>query len=370
MAEQMIIDQIFALGGQANMGSMTLSNPRSDLMQAGRATGPLEGHSDLPVPRIRMGGPLGKLERSSSASIPAPFNDILGDMSPPMFNHEQPINVSHPVSRLSKPMAPDIPSPSRDELVFYKQDDPRNNRVLRVDNCYLQANAMSYVNPAQWNAISIGEQMAIYNKDPVNHKEYYALTPKELFFPWRLEGIVEQNGQGTRSDLFTKSIRNNQPLCILTKGHSSVNSYWPDAEPGDDLYIVIKKMVYNPNFVLNTKENNSATGAGHRVMQNHLPFRPYQMGFYASRAGGVLPSAVYEYLDDHDTKRSDAHIIKVGTLHFKAGGVAKFDNSRVLNDHNMECELHAYVNSNEGLSRNNYQPQKMIIDHDNGIFPF
>jgi hypothetical protein len=368
MTERMIVDNIFALGALAGQGQQTLANPLSDLHSAQRAGTNYNGHMGAPAPRVRMGGGVGGLVRRSDQPQKAPF-DVLGRMDPPMFSNEPKVNVPHPVTRLSKPLAPDIPSVSRDELVFYKQDDPRNNRcVMKVDGAMLQYNPLSYVNPAQWNLISLGEQKQMWDR---SQTEYKQSTPKEWFAGWRLEGIVEQNGQGVGSSLFTKSIRNNQPLCILTKGHTTTNSYWPYAQPGDDLYVVLKKMAYNPNFCLNTRENNSSSGAGQRPLpSDHLPFRPVQMGFYSSRRGAVLPCEVYEYEDDDGCTRSDAHVICVGTLHFLAGGVAQFDSSHRLDDNNMECELHAYVDSNEGVSRNNYTPQKMILDHCNGIWPF
>lgn len=368
MTERMIVDNVFALGAQAGMGSTTLPNPLSDLRQAQQAGTNFNGHMGAPAPRVKMGGQVGKLTRSEDLKRVQPF-DVLGHMEQPLFSNEQRVNTPHPVTRLSKPLAPDIPSVSRDELCFYRQEDPRNNKVMRVDNNYLQYNPMSYVNPAQWNMIVIGEQKAMWDKDTSEgHREFNQLTPKEVFFQWRLEGVVEQNGQGMGSSLFTKSIRNNQPLCIITKGHQTCNSYWPYAQPGDDLYIVIKRMNYDPNFCLNTTENNSSTGAGQRRLSSNLPFRPIQMGFCHSRRGAVLEPDVYCSLDNDGVARYDAHVIYVGVLHFLAGGVALFDKSNRLADNNMDVELHAFVDSNEGISRNNYTPQKMILDHTNGIF--
>jgi hypothetical protein len=365
----MILDTVLSLGAQAGLGQTTLSAPKRDLEKA-RGLQQAYNGSGMPQPLRQMGGGLGGLSRTADARSRSPFSPI-NQMDEPLFSSELKVNTPHPVSRLSKPLALDIPSPSIDELVFYKQDDPRGNqKVMRVDNAFLQYNAFSMVNAAQWNMIVIGEQLALYNSDSTPNKEVFKqLTPKEVYFKWRLEGIVEQNGQGVNSSLFTKSMRNNEPMNILTKGHCTINSYWPRAEPGDDAYIVVKKMDYNPNFCLNTKDNNSSSGAGQRRMSSNLPFRPIQMGFYSSRRGAVPPMALYECTDDDGTTRYDGHVVRVGTIHFKAGGTTLFNQTMGTDCGDMDCDVHAYVDSNEGKSRSNYTPMKLIFDHNNGIYP-
>ena len=367
MTEQMIVENVFSPFSDRNKGAVTMRNPMSDLHQAQAQAGNFLAPNPLGMSKLRMGGSVGQLTRDPGLKRTESF-DVMSQMTPPLFSNERTFNTPHPVTRLSKPLAPDIPSVSRDELVFYRQDDARNNKVTRgVDGMMLQYNPLSIVNPAQWNLLTIGEQQAMFRKSPT---DYYAMTPKEIFFPWRLDGIVEQNGAGVDSSQFTKSTRTNQPLCILTKGHSTVISYWPYAEPGDDLYVLIKKMRPAPNFILNTKQNGSSSGAGNRIMNTEeLGFIPYQMGFWCQRRGGVLDQRVLEYQDDWGNTRGDTHTICIGTVCSSPYGAATFDQAHRIHDNNDDFSSHAYVDSNEGISRNNYTPLKLILNHNNGIYP-
>lgn len=362
-----IVDSIFGLQGQAGMGQITLQNPHRDLLQA-QSMAPNFNHPN-PLgggPQLRMGGSMGKTSRIEPQVRPSPFK-LADHLNQPLFTNERTYNTPHPVTRNSKPLAPDIPSVSRDELVFYRKDDPLNNRVMKVDHMMLQYNALSIVNPAQWNMLAIAVQEDLKKNNPQKFDE---LTPRDLFDQWVCDGVVEQNGLGLDSPMSVKTSRTNQPICVLTKGLVSIKSYWPYAEPGDDLYIVIKQYEYNPNFVLNTLQNNSASGAGTRRLKKDLGFDPIQMGFYCKRQGGPLSSDVYEYRDENrGCQRWDAFVICLGTVAFAPFGSPAFDQAYRNHDYNDAFRGHAYVDSNEGESRNNYTPLKFVLDHSAGLSP-
>ncbi len=365
----MIVDSIFGLQSQAGMGQVTLANPHRDLLQAqSMASNFLQPNPLGGGPKLKMGGSVGKVSRAEEQVRPQPFK-LVDHLSQPLFSSEPMYNRPHPITRNSKPMAPDTFTPSRDELVFYKKGDPLSNRVMKVDYMMVQYNAMSIVNPAQWNLLAIAYQEDLKKNNPTAFAE---LTPGDMMAQWVVDGIVEQNGLGIDSPMSVKSTRTNQPICVISKGLVAVKSYWPHAEPGDELWIVVKKYEYNPNFQLNTSQNGSANGAGVRRLKRELTgnYDPIQMGFYCKRQGGPLDPEVYEYLGDDGATRYDAWTVCLGVVGFAPIGAATFDQSYRSHDYNDAFKGHAYVDSTEGETRNNFTPLRFYLDHSAGLMPF
>jgi hypothetical protein len=100
---------------------------------------------------------------------------------------------------------------------------------------------------------------------------------------------------------------------------SCVNYWGAGVKPGTHLYAVLKKFEqsdYSHEYLLGGKVLTDHTG---KRMANSNdcdvnPMRPYQLAFFALPDGGPIPLEITRYYDDEGNLRTDAHIIRIGTV--------------------------------------------------------
>lgn len=357
--------QLYDLLAESYKGSRQLGNPVPDLRKAQRTGSKITNNTYGPG-GPRRNGPLGELSRHPALRAMSELKLVDGRLEEPLFTNEPMPNARQVHKRIVKPLAPDVCTVSRGELAFLRQNDPRNGNVVHFDHTMIQSNPQMLVNVAQWNALTVDEQIKMFKKDA---DEYTKMTPRDFYKNWKLEGVVESDG-GAGQDLHRQT-RSNKMINIISKGDASVNSYWNNPMPNSKCYILIKKYDLRPNFTLNSKRTGGGMG-GYRQMTNNtdIPIKPFQMGFYCLTFGDQIPLEALQYTDEQGFTRSDTLAIYVGTVLRIPLGACLFDNSFVANDTDNPDNGHAYVDSNEGVSRANITALRLVMDPDDGVLPY
>jgi hypothetical protein len=361
--EQTISSSFTQARADSRNGSTRLSNPIPDLRkgmaQGNKVTGGFNNFHG------RTQGPMGELAKSANRDKLSQLRYTDG-MDEEIFTTEPVANTKHYHNRLVKPLAPDLATISRGELGFMHIDNKKSHRVVQLEEMQLQANPRIVVSPSQWNAIAVEHQLRLYHDDP---EAFAQLTPRDLYKDWSFEGVVEIDG-GAGNDIRTQSM-SNKACTMNSKGQVMIHPYWKHVMAGSKCYVVIKRYDFKPNFVLNTKySGHGFSGRRTLVTKDDVPIRPIQIGFYSLVEGGSLPMEIYQSEDQDGYVFSDALVMFIGTVLRTPDGVTTFDNSFVSHDNGNMDHGHAYVDSNENLSRANLTLMTLIMDCDEGAMPY
>jgi hypothetical protein len=327
------------------------------------------------IEKRRQMGPMGRLDRSevldrklNGWEIP---RDRMGQIDAPGPPEDEPQpNRVEPVTRIIKPFAKDVASPSTGELVLLYQKDDRNMQVIQLeDSSMLQRNPLTEINVATWNQVAAKNQWELFQRDETKYKQS---TPIEWFKLWKVDGVMEQDDNSGKG--FTFENRRNHVTTIAARGKTSVYPYWKNTIAGSDCWLIIKKYHYeegNTTYTVNTKFNGNGSV---RQLTALAPltrkFKPFQIGFYSCTLGGFPPIEELRYTDEEGNWHNDAHLIFLGTVQAPPiGDCSGFDNESCGNDE-LECPSKAFTNSNEPIKATDITKMELNLNCDNGFMPF
>ena len=345
-----------------------------------------KGGSKMQSQLNRRGNPLDQLANRSFApnallsnSGRNPFQTSREELVPegqPLFNNQ------HVINRTIEPLEPDVDSVGRFELALLHRKDSHKLEFTRVQEMHsTQQRPVVEVNPAQFNMQICEEQIALFN-NPATLAKYAGLTAQEIWEErWSIDGVVEvasgyeTPGQGST----VQSLGARKRTTVISKGPQFVYNYWRNSpnmvEPGSRLWAIIKKYPKPERYVLNHRFNEltgrngqGSTTRDSPVVTNTalMPFRPYQMSFYATRPDQKRPPMeALEQIDEWGF-RSYGHAIQVGVaMHVPRQPSGFLGSAQMVHQGRDE----PFTDSNVGIESSTLTMLKVVFDCDDGIMP-
>ena len=146
-------------------------------------------------------------------------------------------------------------------------------------------------------------------------------------------------------------------------------------EPGSRLWAIIKKYPKPTSYTLNHRFNQltGGNGAGSTTRQSpvvenedQMPFRPYQMSFYATKPDQQRPPMeALEQIDEWGY-RSYGMAIQVGVAHFVPRMPAQFLGSAQMTHQGRD---EPFTDSNVGIESSTLTMLQVMFDCDDGLMP-
>lgn len=255
--------------------------------------------------------------------VNAEYEDGLGDEN----NFNVPLDLNRQVNR----PGPQFDAIQMNELAFLYKNNEGNLNTGRLEGqaFTIQFNPMD-IFPAQvYNYASAQLQQRLAKCHP---QEYAKTTPIDYWKDYSVEGVPQHiSAMKNRSSVFIvgtsltdNCIPDESKCSMLTtmraRGMCKVNNYWgSNVKPGAHLYAVIRKFEqsdYCFDYLLGRQVLTDYTGK--RIASSNdcdvNPLLPYQLAFFCLPDGGPVPTEYTRYYDEPGHLRTDAHVIRIGTV--------------------------------------------------------
>jgi hypothetical protein len=293
------------------------------------------------VDRQKKGTPLGRLSgaplRTGNETHSAILDLFRTKHISPLYDdglgEDNDFNVSLTVNRQVNKPGPllDPIQPHELAILFKVNECNLNTCKPEADRFTVQANPLDIVPPSVYNYATALLQQLHAKQNPA---EYKKTTPFDYWKDYSIDGIASHIAPfQNRSSVFAfgASLVDGRAVstqCAVTalasmeaRAEIECINYWgPGIKVGSHLYAIIKKFEqgdYSHEYLLgNKKVLTDHTGkrlANSNDCDNN-PMRPYQLAFFALPDGGPIPMEISRYYDDDGYLRTDAHIIRIGTV--------------------------------------------------------
>ena len=174
---------------------------------------------------------------------------------------------------------------------------------------------------------------------------------------------------GEKDSVSATSLDLYQKVILIKASQVDTQNFWGgNYEPGDDVYLILKKCEAVGNEELE-KIYNDCPGLGFTRYAQNVRFWPYQFCAYVTSEPQVNPEA-RQYLDDNGNKRYDGLAMHIGKVWAEPRYHSERNGSYGKNLGGNPLMGHALRNPNEGISSETVTMLTLILNSDGGENPF